>query len=96
MNIFQIYWQASNFENLLIKHWEGEYFIFNPLSGDTHLLNETTMFILKSLNEQSMTIDEFIQTFSTDEQTINEMKQHLPFIIQNIAQMGLIEPLSIK
>ena len=92
-DIFKICWQPLCFEKLKIKHWEDdEYLIFNPLSGDTHLLNESSMFILKTLHQQPMTLEQFINSLADDKEIMDEMKKHLPSTIQILAQIGLIEP----
>ncbi len=52
-------WCAPGAARLGIASWdEEEYFVFNPETGDTHILNRIGLLLLRSLAEQSRSLRE--------------------------------------
>lgn len=51
-------WESSCFELFLTEEFEGEYIAFNPLSGETHVLNEYARAILEHIARAPLTVDE--------------------------------------
>jgi PqqD family protein of HPr-rel-A system len=83
-----ITWQARNFDKLELRTWEDETFVFNPASGDTHLLNEVALAILQSLSQQPTTLDTLATQFL--EQETPESRQVLIDQLQQLELVGLI------
>ena len=46
-------WHCAVFDELLYRCWEHEYFLFNPYTGRTHVLNEFSWSILRSCAESA-------------------------------------------
>lgn len=59
-------WRACNYPELLQETWEGETFLFNPASGDTHLLNAAAMQLLDFLHAESASFSELADTLFAD------------------------------
>jgi PqqD family protein of HPr-rel-A system len=38
---------CSRFDQLVWREWEGEYFVYDPGGGQTHVLNEASALILR-------------------------------------------------
>jgi PqqD family protein of HPr-rel-A system len=44
-------WRLTPGQTLLRHGWDGEYVLYNDLSGDTHLLNATACAVLQQLQD---------------------------------------------
>jgi PqqD family protein of HPr-rel-A system len=43
-------WRVVPGQQLTCRSWDGEYVLYNSLSGDTHLLGEAALRVLRSLD----------------------------------------------
>jgi len=50
-------WRARHYEQLLQQTWDDESFVFNPASGDTHVLNPVAMQLLEWLDATPADLD---------------------------------------
>ncbi len=93
--LFSIYWSCKRYHHFLIKQWEeDEYFVFDKASGDTHLLNDSGLFILRLLSKDNLKLSQLISKFDLqDPQEIEQIVPQLANHIQTLAQIGLIEPI---
>lgn len=44
-------WRLATGQALHYRDWQGDYVLYNDISGDTHLLNQTAMDVLLTLRE---------------------------------------------
>ncbi len=51
-------WQVQRPQRLMWAQWEGEYSVFDPETGDTHLVNELPAEVLRQLAQASLTAAE--------------------------------------
>ena len=71
-----------------MRTWDEETFVFNPASGDTHLLNEVALAILQSLSLRPATFEALVEEFL--EQDTVESRQILIEQLQQLELTGLI------
>ena len=76
-------WTACNFPDLLFESWEGDYLLFNPASGETHLLNQAGFVLLQELARQPASLTELAQHHL-------EEQAHADLLAQHIGQLELI------
>ena len=78
---------TRNFAQLLFQTWETETFVFNPASGNTHVLNEAAFALLQSLASTPSTNDDLAQDFDADSA---ELRGALLQQLQQLELVGLI------
>lgn len=44
-------WRIAPGQQLALRGWDGEYVLYNDLSGDTHLLGEAAVALLRRLQQ---------------------------------------------
>jgi PqqD family protein of HPr-rel-A system len=92
----RIRWQTLNYPDLLREDWEDEWFLFNPASGNTHVLNRLAIDILDRIHIQSASLPELaqalIEEYCPDEPSrfTANLEQHL----RHLDELGLITPLT--
>ena len=72
---------------------EGEYAAFNPLSGQTHLLNELSLEVLQLLHESDgLSESQIVAAFSdgSDSTELDEFRQSLGTHLSDLDELGLI------
>src|SRR5262245_3008659 len=87
-------WRISTEGPIPVRCWDGEYAVFNPLSGDTHLLDivagkvlETIIAGAVSTSHLSTRIAEFLNL--PDDTNLQE---NIGAILASLDELGLIEP----
>ena len=87
-------WRVPNLADCHWASWEpGEYFLFNPASGKTHLLNETGRTLLLLLGEQpcsSQELGERLHGADTG-MSIAQLQVHIAEQLRQLALVGLVE-----
>jgi len=79
-------WVAPNFKDLLHETWEAETFLFNPLSGHTHVLNQEAMALLETLSQEPSSTRALIERFAAG----NEHPQAPQALVQQLMQLELL------
>ena len=51
-------WQLTSHPNVRVVHYGAEAVVFNPLSWETHLLNETAAHVVESLHHGPRSVEE--------------------------------------
>jgi len=89
-------WASVAPDALLWEQFDDEYFVFNPASGHTHLLNALGATALRLLDARPLTAAELLAQLHAqvggghDEQLQQALSGHL----EQLATIGLIEPAS--
>lgn len=86
-------WQTPLFPQLRLYPLEGEYAAFNPLSGQTHFLNELSLEVLKLLHESDgLSSSQIVNAFSDGNDTaeLETFRQSLGTHIHHLDELGLI------
>jgi PqqD family protein of HPr-rel-A system len=86
-------WHCEVFNDLIVRHWESEVFLFNPHTGDTHILNDFAWRLLTACASARQTEAALLDMLTVDlgggdrEQLAEMLNNH----IQQLMQLGLVE-----
>ena len=86
-------WLTPLFPQLCLYPLDGEYAAFNPLSGETHFLNELSLEVLKLLHESDgLSKSQIVNAFSdgNDSVELDRFRQSLGTHIHHLDELGLI------
>ena len=88
-------WRIAGGERLQRRYWDGDYVVFNPLSGQTHLLDIVTGKVLMLIMSGSSSATEFRSEISTflEVDDDNRLSKSISDILSRLEEAGLIEPL---
>ena len=98
-------WYCEAFHLLLVRHWEDEVFVYNPLTCHTHILNELGWFVLSACSAapvaQERLLDQVSESIQQkvdrddDEAPISperaELAKFLDTHLDQLSQLGLLE-----
>ena len=86
-------WRISSPQPLSIRCWDGDYAVYNPLSGNTHILDILSGEVLRTIvagnsrsGELIRRVAEFLE-IPADDQTCKRLDE----ILQELDELGLIE-----
>jgi PqqD family protein of HPr-rel-A system len=82
-------------DQLLWEQFDDEYFVFNPASGHTHVLNALGAATLQQLAGEPLTADELLARLQAQvgADGSEALHQALPEHLSQLAAIGLIEQL---
>ena len=86
-------WLTPLFPQLRLYPLEGEYAVFNPLSGQTHFINALSLEVLRLLHESDgLSESQIIDAFSdgNDSAELEVFRQSLETHIRHLDELGLI------
>lgn len=86
-------WKALQNNKLLWEHWDGDYLVFNPFSGQTHILNSMAAEALKNLEGQALTTVELAERLSElfAIASNQDLQQHVERLLNEFDELGLTE-----
>lgn len=90
----ELLWCVPNWDDLLQEQWEGETLLFNPASGQTHILNTVGITVLERLSSRPRTATDLAQGLLGIFSPVDE-RGFLESLWQHLAQLdalGLIAP----
>ncbi len=86
-------WHIPAGQEILWRHWEGDYVIFNSLSGETHILDITSGKVLKRIMKGPSTtegirseIGDFLEVRNN-----SELARAVDKILSGLEDAGLVE-----
>ncbi len=87
-------WRVAGSEPLRWRSWTGDLVVFNPLSGQTHLLDIVTCQVLKLIMSESSIFDDLRLEISIflEVNNDNRLAQTISEILSRVEEAGLIEP----
>ena len=87
-------WTVSPPRQLLWRSWDEELVVFDPLSGDTHVLNPLAAEVLQVLESQAMDGEGLSQhlALAMDTQPNDTLRKHIQLLLTKFVSLGLIEP----
>lgn len=86
-------WSTTGYETWLRTHHAESHLLFNPASGETHLLNDLAIQVLESLTRQPATLDELLQELDvTGAKESIRLAYHR--LLGDLDRLGLITPLA--
>jgi PqqD family protein of HPr-rel-A system len=76
-----------------VRHWENEVFLFNPHTGDTHVLNDIAWRLLIACAEDSQSESDLLELFAKDAPgvTRGELSEALNDHMDQLMRLGLVE-----
>ena len=88
-------WRVSTTAPLPTRNWDGDYVVYNPLSGNTHLLDIVTGEVLKIIAARparAQAICNRVADFLDLPADDGNLLQHVGDILHVLDDLGLIEP----
>ena len=86
-------WRCDDFAAFSSRCWEDEYFVFNPLTGHTHVLNASAWEVLRCCSADGLSEDELLQylTQGLDSDSGIALAESLPGYLDQLRQLGLLQ-----
>jgi PqqD family protein of HPr-rel-A system len=87
-------WKVTGDGDLHWRCWQGDYIVFNPLSGNTHLLDIVAGKLLLAILAGQMATDELTEQVSTflEVEADTKLLAHVVSILEKLDELGLVEP----
>ena len=87
-------WKVRDGDQLRWRCWDDEHVVFDPLSGDTHVLNEIAALALKRLDAGALDCSDLSERIAAelDLQADEAMFRHMERLLLKFEDLGLIEP----
>jgi PqqD family protein of HPr-rel-A system len=89
-----MYWHCEVFNLLSVRSWEGEVFLYNPLTTHTHILNELGWRVLEACAGAPLSLERLLETLAEDNPDHNHAEELSAVIsshLDQLAQLGLLE-----
>ena len=89
-----VQWKVGGDRQLIWRGWDDEHVVFDPLSGDTHVLNSIAAVALKFLQSRSLDCQTLSQCVARELELEldDDLSQHLQRLLAKFEDLGLIEP----
>ncbi len=86
-------WRCEVFNDLIVRHWESEVFLFNPHTGDTHILNDIAWQLLCACADESRSESALQDLLAVHIGAENggELSEAVNDHMDQLMQLGLIE-----
>lgn len=87
-------WKVTGGGQLQWRFWQGDYVVFNPLSGNTHLLDIVAGKVLMAVLADQVATDVLSEQISTFLEVEPDAKllAHVTSVLEKLDELGLIEP----
>ncbi|MBF0341834.1 MAG: HPr-rel-A system PqqD family peptide chaperone [Magnetococcales bacterium] len=87
-------WMASSDQPLIRERFEEAVFLFNPQSGETHVLNDMALSILELLENHPATLDEILQHHGIESPgaSCGDVAGAIRALLAELDRQGLIAP----
>ena len=86
-------WACAKLEDLLWETWDNEHFVFNPRSGETHVLNDLAGEMLRALGEKPHTAADLALRFRDrlDGAGSDDVRPAVDALLRQLDQLGLVD-----
>jgi len=90
------FWRLPLAATPSICEWQGDYVVYNPLSGDTHLLDVVAGEVLKLVVSRPAAAVDIVGSIASFLEVPNDapLAKHVGQILARLDDLGLIEPAS--
>ncbi len=88
-------WRVPEDWRLEWRQWGSFHVVFNPASGDTHLLNALPAFVLKSLETKAATLQELEAALASNLQDgtpADRLSSEIEALVLELEELGLVAP----
>ncbi len=88
-----MFWRCEVFQDLMVRCWEDEVFLFNPHTGHTHILNDLAWRLLSACAEGLQSEAVLIELMANElgEENREELSDLLDGHLDQLMQLGLVE-----
>ncbi|MGD2081621.1 MAG: HPr-rel-A system PqqD family peptide chaperone [Chromatiales bacterium] len=87
-----VWTSGTDLRDLLWETWDDEHFVFNPRSGETHVLNELAGAMLRALAERPRTAAELTAEFREGLSGTDQDVEHaVTALLAQLDQLGLVD-----
>jgi PqqD family protein of HPr-rel-A system len=89
-----IAWRSAAGEPVPLRCWDGDFVVYNPVSGNTHFLDIVTGEILRSIMSRGMWGSELCRHIANFLEVPNDgaLAEHVGRILAMLDRLALIEP----
>ncbi len=86
-------WQCEVYRDLAVRRWEDEVFLFNPHTGNTHILNDLGWRVLSACADAPKSEQGLLELLVNDlgEQNRVELADALDDHLDQLFRLGLVE-----
>ncbi len=86
-------WQCVVYSDLIARRWEDEVFLFNPHTGNTHILNDLGWQVLSACAKAPQSEQALLELLDNDldEQSSEELDDALDNHLDQLFRLGLVE-----
>ena len=87
-------WRLAVAEPLPMRCWDGDYVVYNPLSGNTHVFDIVTGEVLKSVMTGRVRASDLYARIADFLEVPNDARiaEHVDRILRALDRLALIEP----
>ena len=87
-------WKTWGDRELEFRYWDGDYVVYNPLTGSTHVLDIVTGEVLKAISSGRGRVSELCQCVADFLEVPNDagVAENVRGILDQLDELGLIEP----
>lgn len=87
-------WCITPGQLLVARGWDDEFVLYNNLSGDTHLVDADSLFLLDCLRAGPATIDALVTALqdSVLPEDLPTLPDTITTVLTDLAQLFLVEP----
>jgi PqqD family protein of HPr-rel-A system len=87
-------WRIGAGESISLRCWDGDFVVYNPLSGNTHVLDIVTGEILRAIMARTMSESELCTHVASFLEVPNDagVAEHVGRIVATLDRLALIEP----
>jgi PqqD family protein of HPr-rel-A system len=89
-------WKVADSGELNVRYWDGDYVVYNPLNGSTHVLDIVTGEVLKAISAGRGRTSELCRSIAEFLEVPNDssVADNLRDILAQLDDLGLIEPVN--
>jgi len=89
-------WQVPVEAKLPLRYWDGDYVVYNPLTGNTHVLDIVAGKVLEIIMAGPATSAELCQHIAAFLDVPNDLRtaENVDAILAVLDRLGLIEPVA--
>jgi len=86
-------WRAAGGNSLHLKFWDGELVVYNELSGDLHILDDSAAHILQALQQAPADVLSLAQRFAKEWQCepSDDLLQEIEMTVSDMHALALVE-----
>lgn len=87
-----VLWRSVSADEIVYANWQGEWVVYHRPSGKTHLLNESSVRLIRDLLVQPTRASELVPAFlpATDPPPDAEIQRQFVALLERLEHLGLV------